>query len=111
MWQFPHFWAIAWVMDEDYKRAGFVMLPSGERDRRSAFQTLVYALFLIPISIFPMLFKMFDLPGAIVIFVAGIYFAWLAYVLFRDCTEAAARKLMFGSFFYLPVVQLAMIFG
>lgn len=111
IWQFPHFWAIAWVMDEDYKKAGFVMLPSGGRDKSSAFQTLVYTLFLIPISLVPSLFGMFDAAGLLVIFAAGVYFCWQAYVLYRDGTEAAARKLMFGSFLYLPVVQLAMVLG
>lgn len=111
IWQFPHFWAIAWVMDEDYKKAGFIMLPSGGRDKSSAFQTLVYTLFLIPISLVPSLFGMFGIPGLLVIFAAGVYFCWQAYVLYRDCSEVAARRLMFGSFFYLPVVQLAMVLG
>jgi heme o synthase len=111
IWQFPHFWAIAWVMDEDYKKAGFIMLPSGQRDKSSAFQTLLYTLFLIPISLSPLLFGMFGLGPAAVILFAGIVFAWQAYGLFRDCSTKAAQKLMFGSFFYLPVVQLAMIFG
>lgn len=111
IWQFPHFWAIAWVMDEDYKKAGFIMLPSGGRDKSSAFQTLVYTLFLIPISLVPALFGMFGIAGMLVIFAAGVYFCLQAYVLYRDCTEVAARKLMFGSFLYLPVVQLAMVLG
>ncbi len=111
MWQFPHFWAIAWVMDEDYKKAGFVMLPTGNRDKGSAFQALVYSIFLIPVSLAPLLFGVFGHIAAIIILISGVLFTWQAFVLYRDCSVEAARKLMFGSFFYLPVVQLAMVLG
>lgn len=112
MWQFPHFWAIAWVLDDDYKKAGFQMLPSvGGRDKTSAFQVLVYTLFLLPISLLPILFKMSGMVSAVIITAAGAYFVYQACVLFRDCTVEAARKLMFGSFVYLPVVQLAVMIG
>ncbi|MEW6468272.1 MAG: heme o synthase [Bacteroidota bacterium] len=111
VWQFPHFWAIAWVMDEDYKKAGFQMLPSGMRDKASAFQTLVYTLFLLPISLAPVAFGISGTASAIVIIICGAYFAWQAYVLYRDCTVKAAQALMFGSFIYLPVVQLAIMLG
>ncbi|MES2593596.1 MAG: heme o synthase [Bacteroidota bacterium] len=112
MWQFPHFWAIAWVLDEDYKKAGFRMLPSlGGRDKSSAFQVLVYTLFLLPISLFPVLFGMSGIVSAVIISICGAFFAYQAYILYRECTVEAARKLMFGSFIYLPVVQLAVMIG
>jgi protoheme IX farnesyltransferase len=111
IWQFPHFWAIAWVVDEDYRKAGFRMLPSGERDKSTAFQVLVYTLFLLPISMFPVLYKMSGPISAVIILAAGILFCYQAFQLFRDCTEKAARRLMFGSFIYLPVVQLAILLG
>ena len=112
MWQFPHFWAIAWVLDEDYKKAGFQMLPSlGGRDKSSAFQILIYTLFLLPISLMPVLFGFSGIVSAIVISVCGIYFSYQAYSLYKECTVEAARKLMFGSFIYLPVVQLAVMIG
>lgn len=112
IWQFPHFWAIAWVLDEDYKKAGFRMLPSlGGRDKSSAFQILVYTLFLLPISLLPVFFHMSGIVSAVIITVSGGYFIYQAYVLYRECTVEAARKLMFGSFFYLPVVQLAVMIG
>jgi len=110
MWQFPHFWAIAWVLEEDYKKAGFRMLPSlGGRDKSSAFQILVYTLFLLPISVLPVFFGMSGSISGIIILICGIYFLYQAYVLYRDCSVEAARKLMFGSFLYLPVVQLAVL--
>jgi len=113
MWQFPHFWAIAWVVDEDYKKAGFRMLPSGERDKASAFQAMVYAAFLIPTSLLPLLFNM---PGSGIVsgsitLVCGLFFLWQAWTLYRKCETRAAQRLMFGSFIYLPVVQLALLIG
>ncbi|HXC05732.1 MAG TPA: heme o synthase [Bacteroidia bacterium] len=111
MWQFPHFWAIAWVSDEDYRKAGFRMLPSGERDKATAFQVFLYALFLIPISLFPVFFRMCGSVSEVIILLAGIAFCYQAYKLYKTCTVAAARQLMFGSFFYLPVVQLAILLG
>ena len=112
MWQFPHFWAIAWVSDDDYKRAGFRMLPSlGGRDKSSAFQVLVYTLFLLPISLMPVFFGMSGILSAIIILICGTGFAYQAYKLYKDCTVEAARKLMFGSFIYLPVVQIAIMIG
>lgn len=112
MWQFPHFWAIAWVLDDDYKKAGFRMLPSpGGRDKSSAFQILVYTLFLYPISLLPVMFHISGFFSSLVISTCSIYFVYQAYVLYRDCTIEAARKLMFGSFAYLPLVQLAVMIG
>lgn len=112
IWQFPHFWAIAWVLDEDYKKAGFNMLPSiGGRDKSSAFQILVYTLFLFPMSLLPVLFGMSGSVSVIIISVCSIFFIWQAYTLYKECTVEAARKLMFGSFVYLPAVQLAVMFG
>jgi len=111
MWQFPHFWAIAWVLDDDYKKAGFLMLPSGKRDKASAFQVLVYTLFLLPISLTPVFFKMSGSISAIIILICGILFLWQAYNLYKECSVKAAKQLMFGSFAYLPLVQLAIMIG
>lgn len=112
MWQFPHFWAIAWVLDDDYKKAGFKMLPSpGGRDKGSAFQVLIYTLFLYPISLMPVMFHFSGLISSIIISFCSIYFLYQAYVLYKECTVEAARKLMFGSFFYLPAIQLAVLYG
>jgi protoheme IX farnesyltransferase len=112
IWQFPHFWAIAWVIDDDYKKAGFKMLPSpGGRDKSSAFQILVYTLFLYPISLLPVMFHFSGTISAFVISFCSIYFLYQAYILYKECTVEAARKLMFGSFFYLPAIQLAVMIG
>ena len=110
MWQFPHFWSIAWVLDDDYKKAGFKMLPSG-RDKSSAFQILVYTIFLYPISLFPVMFHYSGAASAFIISGCSLYFLYQAYQLYKDLTIEAARKLMFGSFLYLPLVQLAVMIG
>ncbi|MCD6066678.1 MAG: cyoE [Bacteroidetes bacterium] len=111
-WQFPHFWAIAWVSHDDYQRAGFFMLPSmGGRDMGSRFQILIYTLFLIPISLTPYFFGFAGLWGSVVVLLLGINFLMQAYRLYKDGEIKSARRLMFGSFYYLPVVQLALMIG
>jgi protoheme IX farnesyltransferase len=111
IWQFPHFWAIAWVLDDDYKKAGFRMLPSsGGRDKASAFQILVYTLFLLPISLTPLFFGLSGSISSILILIFGCLFLLQAIKLFRTLALTAAQQLMFGSFAYLPLVQLALLF-
>lgn len=111
MWQFPHFWAIAWVVDEDYRKAGFRLLPSGERDKASAFQIVVYAAFLVPVSLLPTIFGLSGFVAAGVALLCGVIFLLQAWKLFKTLDIEAARRLMFGSFIYLPVVQLALLIG
>jgi heme o synthase len=108
IWQFPHFWAIAWRVHEDYLKAGFKMLPSvGGRDRASAFQILIYTLGLVPISLLPTFFGYVGNIAAVVCVIAGAVFAKQAMDLYRSLDSDDAKRLMFGSFVYLPVVQLA----
>ncbi len=109
MWQFPHFWAIAWVLDDDYKRAGFNMLPTGERNKSAAFQTFIYTLSLIPVGLMPFLFQMSGWVSAVVITLAALYFSYRSYRLYREQSIEAARSVMFGSFIYLPIVMIAMV--
>jgi heme o synthase len=109
LWQFPHFWAIAWVMDEDYKKAGFIMLPTGQRDEGSALQTFIYALSLFPVGFMPYLFSMSGVISAVVIAITTGYFVKCAYSLYKVQSVEMARKLMFASFIYLPVVQLIIV--
>lgn len=111
MWQFPHFWAIAWVVDDDYRKAGYKLLPfEGGRNKASAFQILLYSLFLIPVSLLPWAFPpeapMIGNLALVVVTVCGTAFAWLAFKLYRTCEIKDARILMFASFLYLPIVQL-----
>jgi heme o synthase len=108
MWQFPHFWAIAWVAFDDYKAGGFSLLPSKEgKSKSTAFQIVLYTLILIPISILPWVFSWTGITSLIVVSLAGLGFFLYAYKLFLTLDDKAARKLMFASFVYLPIVQLA----
>ena len=114
MWQFPHFWAIAWVSHEDYNRGGYKLLPfSGTPDKKTAFQIMVYSFFLIPVSLLPWTLPL-ETPmvgniAAIIVVLAGIWISFLAYKLFKEPTLLNARKVMFASFFYLPIVQIAYV--
>jgi protoheme IX farnesyltransferase len=111
-WQFPHFWAIAWVSHDDYQRAGFFMLPSkGGRDKSSRSQILVYTLSLFPIALTPFIFNFAGWMSATVVSCMGLVFIIQAYNLFKSGTIVDARKLMFGSFVYLPLVQIALMIG
>ncbi|WP_345071114.1 heme o synthase [Hymenobacter fastidiosus] len=110
MWQFPHFWAIAWVLDDDYKKAGFKMLPTpGGKDMRTAFQIMTYTLLLVPLSLLPFQFGMSGKIYAIVAVVCGVLFLMQTFYLMRTCTKKAAMRIMFGSFLYLPIVQIALV--
>ena len=111
MWQFPHFWAIAWVAYDDYAKAGFQMLPfSSGRTRRSAWTILTYTAFCIPASLLPWALPngdpMVGTVALVVALAAGVFFLVPAWRLYRSLDVADARKLMFASFIYLPVVQL-----
>ena len=109
IWQFPHFWAIAWVSSEDYQRAGFKMLP-GPKDRSTAFKALIYTIFLIPISVLPVFGiagkLQLSLVAALLAVVAGLWFLTKAVKLFKTLDDADARRLMISSFIYLPILQL-----
>uniref|UniRef100_UPI004047D8F3 heme o synthase n=1 Tax=Algoriphagus sp. TaxID=1872435 RepID=UPI004047D8F3 len=108
IWQFPHFWAIAWVSDEDYKRAGFKLLPSGGgQDLNTAIQIMIYTLFLLPLGLLPSYFGLVGLNSGIVATICGVLFLAQTFSLMRDCSRKSALKIMFGSFLYLPVVQIA----
>jgi protoheme IX farnesyltransferase len=108
IWQFPHFWAIAWVSDDDYKKAGFKLLPSGgQKDLNTAIQIMIYTMFLIPLGLLPATFGITGLNSAIVVSVCGVLFFAQTFSLMRSGDRKSALKIMFGSFLYLPIVQIA----
>lgn len=109
-WQFPHFWAIAWVLDEDYKRAGFKLLPAnGLKDVNTTLQIMIYTVFLLPIGWLPYELGMTGINSAFVATVFGVLFLAQTFHLMRTCTDKTAKQLMFGSFIYLPIVQIAFL--
>ncbi|MEM9673952.1 MAG: heme o synthase [Cyclobacteriaceae bacterium] len=108
IWQFPHFWAIAWVADEDYSKAGFKLLPSkGGKTMQSAVQIMTYTLFLIPLGLLPLKFGIAGIDSAIVATICGVLFLGQTFRLMVDTSRKTALRIMFGSFIYLPVVQIA----
>ena len=110
IWQFPHFWAIAWVLDDDYKKAGFKMLPmTGGKNLKTAIQIMIYTLLLIPLGLLPMQFGMTGTTSAMVAVVCGVLFLAQTFYLMRTCSKKAAMSIMFGSFLYLPIVQIAFV--
>jgi protoheme IX farnesyltransferase len=110
VWQFPHFWAIAWVVDDDYKKAGFRLLPTTERDKFSAFMILISTIVLLPVVLLPTLMGFGGYYVAAVSLLGGILFAWYAWQLYVKMDIASAKKVMFTSFIYLPVIQLMLLF-
>jgi protoheme IX farnesyltransferase len=109
-WQFPHFWAIAWVLDEDYRRAGFKLLPAnGLKDLDTTIRIMIYTLFLLPVGWLPYELGMTGINSAFVATVFGVLFLAQTLHLMRTCTDKTARQLMFGSFIYLPIVQIAFL--
>ncbi len=110
-WQFPHFWAIAWVLYDDYKKAGFSLLPSNSgKSKASAFQIMVYSLALIPFSLMPWFLGWTSNFTLVAASLMGIWFFYLSYKLYFSCETADARKLMFASFVYLPIIQFIYVF-
>ena len=108
IWQFPHFWAIAWVADDDYKKAGFKLLPSGGgKDLNTAVQIMIYTMFLIPLGLLPAKFGITGIDSAIVATVCGIAFFAATFSLLKTGSRKSALRIMFGSFLYLPIVQIA----
>jgi len=108
IWQFPHFWAIAWVADDDYKKAGFKLLPSGGgKDLNTAIEIMVYTLFLIPLGLLPATFGITGIYSAVVATICGAAFFAQTFALMKTGSRQSALRIMFGSFIYLPVVQIA----
>lgn len=110
MWQFPHFWSIAWVMHEDYLKAGYFLLPSSTgKTKQTALLISLYSVVLIPVSLIPWLLNYTNLVSLIVVSLLGIWFYVMSFRLYTHCDDASARKLMFASFVYLPVIQFTYV--
>lgn len=115
-WQFPHFWAIAWVAHKDYASAGFKLLPSEQGPTKfTALQTIAYSLVLVPVTLAPYFTGMCtynDVQGKIslgLIGLANLFMIGRCVMLYKKMDVGSARKVMFGSYMYLPVVMLAFL--
>ncbi len=110
LWQFPHFWAIAWIAHQDYTTAGFKLLPSDKGPTKyTAIQTIIYSLLLIPVGLLPYFIGMSGWVSLVIVLIANLFMIGRCVNLYRLMTVQAARKVMFGSYIYLPVVLLALL--
>ena len=112
-WQFPHFWAIGWFLYDDYKKAGFFMLPTGQRDKKTALQVILYTIWMIIASVVPVFGitgKLFltKVSGAIVLLL-GFWMLFYAVKLYKEMDAKAARKLMIVSVSYISLVQIIFV--
>jgi protoheme IX farnesyltransferase len=111
IWQFPHFWAIAWVKFEDYKKAGIMLLPSKEgKNQYSALMNVIYVIALIFAGFLPYVFGYVGIKGTIVLTIRGLFFLAPAVRLYLTQEDKDAKKLMFASFFYLPISLFVVLF-
>ncbi|ALM21211.1 protoheme IX farnesyltransferase [Nonlabens sp. MIC269] len=109
-WQFPHFWAIGWMLEDDYKAGGFKMLPTGAADKGTALQVVLYTIWTVLISIIPV----FNITGelyitwysAILVGILGLWFLYYAIKLFKEQSKTVARKLMLVSVSYITLIQI-----
>lgn len=115
-WQFPHFWAIAWIAHGDYSKAGFRLLPAEKGPTKfTALQTVIYSLVLVPVSLLPYVTGMCDyqsvvgMIGVFMIVIANMFMIGRCVALYRTMEVRMARRVMFGSYMYLPVVLLALL--
>ncbi|TAE73044.1 MAG: protoheme IX farnesyltransferase [Bacteroidetes bacterium] len=107
VWQFPHFWAIAWVMEEDYKKAGIKLLPSkGGKNFSSAFQIMISAFLLLPLCWLPTYLGITGQLSGYLTMACGVLFLLPTLQLLKDRNKKTALKIMFASFLYLPLIQI-----
>lgn len=112
-WQFPHFWAIAWFSDDDYRKAGFKMLPSGKRDDSTAFQIVFYTIWMILVSTLPYFSFTGDFTisfySLLLILVSGCFMLFQAIRLMKYKDKQNAIRLMYASIFYLSFIQIIFV--
>jgi heme o synthase len=110
VWQFPHFWAIAWLAHQDYTKAGFKLLPSDKGPTRfTAVQTIMYSVLMVPVGILPYVFKMSGEVSMWIVLGCNLWMVYTSLRLYRNMTAGSARLVMFSSYIYLAVVLLALL--
>ncbi len=112
-WQFPHFWALGWMLDDDYKRGGFKMLPTGKKDANTALQIIMYTIWMIIISVIPAFgitgaLKL-SVPAAVLIFIMGGAMLFFALRLYTKRDNISAKKLMLASVSYITLMQIVYV--
>ena len=112
-WQFPHFWALGWMLDEDYKKGGFKMLPTGKKDKGTALQIIMYTIWMIVISVIPAFGITGELylsiPAAVIVFLMGLVMLFFAFKLYEKRDNGSAKKLMLASVSYITLMQIVFV--
>ncbi|NHF58359.1 protoheme IX farnesyltransferase [Flavobacteriaceae bacterium TP-CH-4] len=112
-WQFPHFWALGWMLDDDYRKGGFKMLPTGKKDGATALQIIMYTIWMLVISVIPVFgitgTLQLSIPAAILVFLMGLVMLLFAFRLYEKRDNASARKLMLASVSYITLMQLVYV--
>lgn len=109
LWQFPHFWAIAWLAHNDYTKAGFKLLPGDKGPTKfTALQTVVYSSLMIPVGFLPYYFQISGMASVWVLLLCNLWMVAVSIRLFLKMDQGSARWVMFSSYFYLMVVLLAL---
>ncbi|QCX01198.1 protoheme IX farnesyltransferase [Aggregatimonas sangjinii] len=112
-WQFPHFWALGWMLDDDYKKGGFKMLPTGKKDKGTALQIIMYTFWMLLISIIPVFGITGDLQlsilAAVIVFLMGAVMLFFAFRLYERRDNTSAKKLMLASVSYITLMQLVYV--
>jgi protoheme IX farnesyltransferase len=112
-WQFPHFWAIGWMLDDDYKKAGFKMLPTGKKDKSTAVQTILYTFWMILASIFPVTgltgALSLSVGAAVIVGLLGLVMLYYALNLYQTLSSQSAKKLMLASVVYITLIQIVYV--
>ncbi|MEY3820943.1 MAG: hypothetical protein RL337_1124 [Bacteroidota bacterium] len=110
LWQFPHFWAIAWVAHEDYSKAGFKLLPADKGPTKfTAIQGIMYSVLMIPVGILPYYFGYTGMISAVVVMMCNVFMVVQSIRLYQQMDVKSARRVMFSSYIYLPIVLLALL--
>ena len=110
IWQFPHFWAIAWVAQKDYSTAGFKLLPSDKGPTKfTAIQTIMYSTLMLPIGVLPYYYNISGITSLWILMLCNVAMIALSIRLYIKMDVASARRVMFSSYFYLAVVFIALL--
>ena len=109
-WQFPHFWAIAWLQFDEYKKAGFNLMPMGRKDKKAVLQIILYTVCLMIVSVIPVLkmtgsFYIYPITAILVLFFGGVML-YYAVKLYKNQTNKEARQLMLSSVLYITLIQV-----
>ncbi len=112
-WQFPHFWALGWMLDEDYKKGGFKMLPTGKKDKGTALQIIMYTIWMMFISVIPVFGftgrLQLSIVGGVIVFLMGTVMLFFAFKLYEKRDNTSAKKLMLASVSYITLMQVVYV--